>query len=256
MKNEKGINMKNEKFIIVPITEGCRFKNGFDFKWYSVVKITNAEIAFIREQKSGDSCIDISGVVVGFISYENAEKHSISTGKLLDFYKIHDKFYYNKLLLKDLNFIKRDIVFDYEKNKIENVVLSDTNIGDKVSKRIFYTNDISNILLEINNNIFNAIKIPDTECHRLSNIMEDIFELTKNSIGIEQTKEYILKKNGIVISNVELNSIHFKGITIYLENTYTNIMKDSSLPDFYLYSFSSDNKIPVYLIEDLYSIKF
>lgn len=60
----------------------------------------------------------------------------------------------------------------------------------------------------------------------------------------------------MVISNVELNNIHFKGITIYLENTYTNIMKDSSLPDFYLYSFSSDNKIPVYLIEDLYSIKF
>ncbi len=90
--------MKNEKFIIVPITEGCRFEDGFDFKWYSVVKITNAKIAFIREQKSGDSCIDISGVVVGFISYENAEKHSISAGKLLDFYKIHDEFYYNKLL--------------------------------------------------------------------------------------------------------------------------------------------------------------
>ncbi len=173
-----------------------------------------------------------------------------------NYYKIHDEFYYNKLLLKDLNFIKRDIVFDYEKNKIENIVLSDTNIGDKVYKRIFYTNDISNILLEINNNIFNEIKIPHTVRHRLSDIIEDIFELTKNSIDIEQTKEYILKKNGIVISNVELNSIHFKGITIYLENTYTNIMKDSSLPDFYLYSFSSDNKIPVYLIEDLYSIKF
>ena len=240
--------MKNEKFIIVPITAGCRFENGFNFKWYSVVKITNAKIAFIREQRYGDSCIEISGVVIGFISYENAEKHNISTGKLLDFYEIRDKFYYNKLLLKDLSFIKRDIVFD--------VVLSDTNIGDKVSKRIFYTNDISNILLEINNNIFNEIIIPDTACHRLSDIMEDIFEITKNSIDIEQTKEYILKKNGIVISNVELNSIHFKGITIYLENTYTNIMKDSSLPDFYLYSFSSDNKIPVYLIEDLYSIKF
>ena len=244
-----------DKLLIMPITDGYHYPNGSNFEWYSVVKVTSAEIAFIREQSSGHSCIDLKGVVIGFLSYENSIKHSIETGKLLEFHKIADKMYYNKLLKKDLNYIKRDIVFDYIKSKISTICSKHSYLGDIVEQRIIFTEDIAEMLSALNNNIFNIKYLPYTVCHRLTNEIENLFRYIDNTITIEKNTEYLIKERGIVLSNTELTSIPFKDITIYLELVYSNIMKDSHLPNCYIYEFAKTNKLSIELIEILYPLQ-
>jgi hypothetical protein len=242
-----------EKLILQPITNEYHHKYSEYPKWYSVINITSAEIALIREESAGDSYIDLEGIVIGFISYEDSVKHNISTGKLLPYCKIQNKTYHNKLLQKDLSFIKTDIVYAYPKEKIDIRYAKHIYIGDKVKERIPYTEDISKILIEINKDIFNIKYTPYTCCNRLSDDIEMLMNKISTFATIIKTQNYIVKKNGLVLSNVELNNIQIENQTIQLSYKYSNIT-GNSLPNCYIYEFNKNTMLPIHLFEALYQI--
>jgi hypothetical protein len=180
-------------------------------------------------------------VVIGYISEHNAKKHGVSTGRLMPFGKIANKYHFADMMkANNGKHILSDIMFSHKEHE-----LCSFDIGDCRYIRIPYISGIDSIIISINSEVFNTIYVPETNLKRKTYFLECIFRSFYEDGVIIENKKYKVTKGKYVFSNKKIDSICLFGDTIKLDEVYRYEFKDYPFPSCFIYSFNDDSKISI-----------